>query len=115
MQQKGCDTNKKDDLDYIWPFHNFIQGYNLSNIYKIMAPDFLHQVLKGLTSKHLIYWIKGLIQSEIQAGKYWGLNIPHTDGCGQEILNINALITTRFIQVEQFTNIMVWDSWVNVG
>ena len=42
MQQEGCDTDKKDDLDYIRPFRNFIQGYNLFNIYKIIAPDFLH-------------------------------------------------------------------------
>ena len=42
MQQKGCNTNKKDNLDYIRPFRNFIQGYNLSNIYKIIAPNFLH-------------------------------------------------------------------------
>ena len=55
MQQKGCNINKKDDLNYIWPFYNFIWGYNLSNIYKIIAPDFLHQVLKGLTSEHFIY------------------------------------------------------------
>ena len=75
MQQEGCNTNKKNNLDYIQPFYNFIQGYNLSNIYKMIAPDFLYQVLKGLTSKHLMYWIKGLIQSKIQAKKYWGLNI----------------------------------------
>ena len=61
MQQEGYNTNKKDDLNYIQPFYNFIQGYNLFNIHKIIAPDFLYQVLKGLTSKHLVYWIKGLI------------------------------------------------------
>ena len=115
MQQEGCDTNKKDDLDYIWLFRNFIQGYNLSNIYKIIAPDFLYQVLKGLTSKYLMHQIKGLIQSKIQARKYLGLNIPRTDSCGQEMLNINTLITTHFIQVKQFTNIIVQDSWVNIG
>ena len=61
MQQEGCNINKKDDLDYIQLFCNFIQDYNLSNIYKIMAFNFLYQVLKGLTSEHFIYWIKGLI------------------------------------------------------
>ena len=55
MQQEGYNTNKKDDLDYIQPFYNFIQGYNLSNIHKIMAPNFLYQVLKGLTSEYLIH------------------------------------------------------------
>ena len=55
MQQEGCDTNKKDNLDYIQLFYNFIWGYNLFNIYKIIVPDFLYQVLKGLTSKYLIY------------------------------------------------------------
>jgi Plavaka transposase len=82
MQQEGCDTDKKDDSDYIRPFRNFAWGHNLSNIHKMMAPDFLHQVLKGLTSEHLMHWIKGLIQSEIQAGKYRNLNILYTDGCG---------------------------------
>ena len=115
MQQEGCDTDKKDDSDYIRPFRNFAWGHNLSNIHKMMAPDFLHQVLKGLTSEHLMHWIKGLIQSEIQAGKYWGLDIPRTDGCGQEMSNVDALITTRFAQVERFTDMMVWDSWANVG
>ena len=55
MQQEGCDTNKKNNLDYIQLFYNFIQGYNLFNIYKIIAPNFLYQVLKGLTSKYLMY------------------------------------------------------------
>ena len=55
MQQEGYNTNKKDDLNYIQLFCNFVQGYNLFNIYKIIAPNFLYQVLKGLTSKHLIY------------------------------------------------------------
>ena len=113
MQQEGCDADKKNNLNYIQLFHNFIQGYYLSNIHKIIIPNFLHQVLKGLTSKHLIYQIKGLIQSEIQTRKYWGLNILYTNSCGQEILNINIFITTYFAQVEQFTNIIVWDSQVN--
>ena len=44
-----------------------------------------------------------------------GLNIPCIDSRGQEMSNINVLITTRFAQVEQFTDIMVWDSWANIG
>ena len=115
MQQEGYNTNKKDNLNYIQPFCNFIQRYNLSNIHKIIMPDFLHQVLKGLTNKHLIYQIKGLIQSKIQVGKYRGLNILYINGCGQEILNINILITTHFIQVERFTDIIVWDSQANIS
>ena len=55
MQQEGYNTDKKNNLNYIWPFRNFVWGYNLSNIYKIIAPDFLYQVLKGLTSKYFVY------------------------------------------------------------
>ena len=55
MQQEGCDVNKKDDLDYIQLFCNFIWGYNLSNIHKMIVPNFLYQILKGLISKHFIY------------------------------------------------------------
>ena len=61
MQQEGYNTDKKDNLNYIQLFHNFIQGYNLFNIYKMIVLDFLYQVLKGLTREHLMYWIKGLI------------------------------------------------------
>ena len=61
MQQEDYNTNKKkDNLNYIQLFRNFVQGHNLSNIYKIIAPNFLYQVLKGLTSKYLMYQIKGL-------------------------------------------------------
>ena len=42
MQQEGYNTDKKDNLNYIWLFYNFVWGYNLSNIYKMMVPDFLH-------------------------------------------------------------------------
>ena len=55
MQQEGYNADKKDNLNYIQPFYNFVQGYNLSNIYKIMVPDFLYQVLKGLTNEHFVY------------------------------------------------------------
>ena len=72
-------------------------------------------MLKGLISEHLMHWIKGLIQNKIQARKYWGLNIPHTDSCGQEMSNVDTLITTHFAQVEQFTDMIVWDSWANIG
>ena len=55
MQQEGCNANKKDNLDYIQLFYNFVQGYNLSNIYKMIVLNFLYQVLKGLTSKYFMY------------------------------------------------------------
>ena len=55
MQQEDYNTNKKNNSNYIQPFYNFIQGYNLSNIYKMIAPDFLYQVFKGFTSKYLMY------------------------------------------------------------
>ena len=100
MQQEGYNTDKKNNLDYIQLFYNFVQGYNLFNIHKIIVPNFLYQVLKGLTNKHLIYQIKGLIQSKIQARKYQGFNIPYINNYGQKILNINTLITTYFTQVE---------------
>ena len=57
-------------------------------------------MLKSLISKYFIHWIKGLIQSEIQAGKYLGFDIPYIDGYGQEMSNVNVFIITRFAQME---------------
>jgi hypothetical protein len=50
----------------------------------------------------------------MQAGRYRGLDFPCADSHGQEILNVNALLTVRFAQVEQFTDMMVWNSWATI-
>jgi hypothetical protein len=114
-QKENNVTRTGDDEDYIRPFRNFAWNHELSNIHEMMGPDFLHQVLKGLTGEHIMNWIRDFLQSEIQAGRAKRRNIPHEDGRGQQLPPADALLTARFAQVERCADLIVWDNWASLN
>jgi len=80
----------------------------------MMAPDYLHQVLKGLLSEHLEGWITSVIEHDLQAGTLQIDTFPRADGKGQAFKSrAEALISTRFAQVERFGDMITWKSWAS--
>jgi hypothetical protein len=96
-------------------FENFAWSHYLANIHDMMAPDFLHQVLKGLASEHVMAWIEGEINDSMKDKEYAHIDIPRTDKGGKQLTKSKSLLSARFAQVERFAGLSTWSSWATVG
>jgi len=57
------------NLSLIVDLQPFTQDFPCANIYEMISPDMLHQLIKGIFKDHLVTWVCDYLYNE--HGKTW--------------------------------------------
>ena len=63
-------------LTVLWSSQPFTNDFPRADIYKLISPDLLHQIIKGVFKDHLVTWV----------GEYLGI-VHESEAKAQEILD----------------------------